>query len=255
MGLLIRSLTDGFRRFGAGSSPSVNYIELIEDMFDSIDGTFHVMKKEYMFQNSDGSGAVASDGDPVGKLLDLSGNGNHATQPTSASRPIYKTDGTLEWLQFNGTNQYIVGSSYSSALAQPNTAMIALTDNDTGGGSIVYSSANTTGNRNQLGYGSSDLILFAGLTFSSDATQSRPTKDTFYGLFDDSDSKIEINGADIPSSSRTNSKPNTSSTLGAVGAGIAPSENDTFGFVFINESLSAENKTTIYDYFDILMGN
>ena len=30
--------------------------------------------------------------------------GNHATQETSAARPIYRTDGTLHWLQFDGVD-------------------------------------------------------------------------------------------------------------------------------------------------------
>src|SRR5690606_13840583 len=33
--------------------------------------------------------------------------GNHATQPTSANRPVYKTDGVRHWAEFNGTNQFL----------------------------------------------------------------------------------------------------------------------------------------------------
>jgi hypothetical protein len=57
-----------------------------------------------MFQNSDGTVAVTTDGDPVGYIADKSGNGFHATQSSSAARPTYKTSGGLHWLDFDGTD-------------------------------------------------------------------------------------------------------------------------------------------------------
>lgn len=41
-----------------------------------------------MFQDSAGTTAVTAVEQPVGKILDKSGNGNHATQSTSAARPV-----------------------------------------------------------------------------------------------------------------------------------------------------------------------
>ncbi len=37
--------------------------------------------------------------------------GNHATQSTSAARPIYRTDGTLHWLEFDGVDDRLLTSS------------------------------------------------------------------------------------------------------------------------------------------------
>lgn len=57
-----------------------------------------------MFQDGSGTTPVTADGQPVGKILDKSGRGNHASQATAAARPLYKTDGTYHWLQFDGVD-------------------------------------------------------------------------------------------------------------------------------------------------------
>ena len=44
-----------------------------------------------LFQDSAGTAAVTADGDPVGLVIDQSGNGNSAAQSTSAARPTYNT--------------------------------------------------------------------------------------------------------------------------------------------------------------------
>ena len=60
-----------------------------------------------MFQDSAGGVPVTADGQPVGLILDKSGRNNHASQATAAKRPLYKTDGTLHWLQFDGVDDFI----------------------------------------------------------------------------------------------------------------------------------------------------
>ena len=57
-----------------------------------------------MFQDSAGTTPVTADGQPVGLILDKSGRGNHASQATTAARPLYKTDGTYHWLKFDGVD-------------------------------------------------------------------------------------------------------------------------------------------------------
>lgn len=46
--------------------------------------------------------------DPVARIDDLSGNGNHATQATVAARPILRTDGAFYWLEFDGVDDALV---------------------------------------------------------------------------------------------------------------------------------------------------
>lgn len=45
-----------------------------------------------LFQDAAGTVPVTTNGNPVGKMLDKSGNNNHATQSVSASRPLYNTE-------------------------------------------------------------------------------------------------------------------------------------------------------------------
>ena len=61
-----------------------------------------------LFQDAAGTVPVTADGDPVGRMLDQSGNGNHAIQTVSANRLIYRTDGTLHWLEHGGVNTFLL---------------------------------------------------------------------------------------------------------------------------------------------------
>jgi len=52
-------------------------------------GAFYLPEPENLFQDAAGTTPVTADGDPVGLMLDKSGNGNHASQSVAARRPIY----------------------------------------------------------------------------------------------------------------------------------------------------------------------
>ena len=53
-----------------------------------------------LFQDSAGTTPVTAVEQPVGKILDKSGRGNHATQATSASRPILRQDAQGKYYLF-----------------------------------------------------------------------------------------------------------------------------------------------------------
>lgn len=60
-----------------------------------------------LFQDVAGTVPVTSNGDPIGKILDKSGNGNHATQSVSTKRPVYRTNGSLHWFEMDGVDDFI----------------------------------------------------------------------------------------------------------------------------------------------------
>lgn len=61
-----------------------------------------------MFQDSAGTTPVTAVGQPVGKILDKSGRGNHASQSTAAARPVLQQDGNGKYyLSFDGVDDFI----------------------------------------------------------------------------------------------------------------------------------------------------
>ena len=60
-----------------------------------------------MFQDEAGTVPVTSVGQPVGKILDKSGNGYHATQSLTASRPTLIYENGLYGLSFDGIDDFL----------------------------------------------------------------------------------------------------------------------------------------------------
>lgn len=64
-----------------------------------------------LFQDSAGTTPVTAHGQPVGLMLDKSGNGHHASQVTAASRPLYQSVGGLHYLLFDGVDDWLSTAS------------------------------------------------------------------------------------------------------------------------------------------------
>ncbi len=90
-----------------------------------------------MFQDRAGTTPVTADGQTVGKILDKSGRGNHATAPSDAARPLYKTDGTYSWLQFDGVDDALVTSSFVWG-TNKSTACIGILNNQSVGFGLPF---------------------------------------------------------------------------------------------------------------------
>lgn len=68
-----------------------------------------------LFKDAAGTDPVTADGDPVGKMLDLSPNANHASQSVTGAKPIYRTDGTLHWLEGDGVDDFMRSANLSAS--------------------------------------------------------------------------------------------------------------------------------------------
>ena len=79
-----------------------------------------------LFQDSAGTTPVTASGQPVGLMLDKSGRGNHATQPTAGSRPIYRRGDSrgvvnlLTWSEAFDNAAWVKGSN---STVMPNTTL------------------------------------------------------------------------------------------------------------------------------------
>lgn len=61
-----------------------------------------------LFQDAEGTIPVTDHGDPVGLMLDKSGNGLSVSQSVAARRPIYREDGGFSCLEFDGVDDCLV---------------------------------------------------------------------------------------------------------------------------------------------------
>lgn len=60
-----------------------------------------------LYKDVQGLQPVTSDGDKVALMKDLSGHKKHAVQPDTLKRPVYRTNGTTAWLDFDGVNDFM----------------------------------------------------------------------------------------------------------------------------------------------------
>lgn len=93
-----------------------------------------------MFQDSAGTTPVTAVGQPVGKILDKSGRGNHASQSTAAARPVLQQDGNGKYyLAFDGVDDRL--QTVSSVDLSANDSVLSIVgiskDTDSGVGHVV----------------------------------------------------------------------------------------------------------------------
>lgn len=67
-----------------------------------------------LFMDAEGTIPVTSSGDPVGRMLDKSGNGNHAIQTVSTARPTYHEVDGLHFIKFDGIDDYLYCNAFSA---------------------------------------------------------------------------------------------------------------------------------------------
>jgi hypothetical protein len=60
-----------------------------------------------MFQDTAATTPVTTNNDPVARINDKSGNGNHLLQATAGKRPLYKTSGGIHWLEPDGSDDFL----------------------------------------------------------------------------------------------------------------------------------------------------
>jgi hypothetical protein len=130
-----------------------------------------------LFQNSNGTGAVAANSDPIGYVTDLSGNGRHGIQATAGNRPLYSTGGV--GASFNGTSQFLAATGVDFSGTDKVTV-------------IASCRITTSGNLGLVGHGSSSAGDF-NVLYSSGSASWRASLHGSTG-----NAQVTINASDKP---------------------------------------------------------
>lgn len=149
----------GIREFGFGAN------------FDPLDlfaggkqgAWYDPSDKSTLFQDAEGTVPVTKDGDPVALMKDKSGNNNHATQTASAARPVYRTDGILHWLAFDGADDSMKTTTEHLPEWSVYTASSAVT---TSGTAVIYGSRSSDDTRSYIGHLGGKIIAGIGAVYN-----------------------------------------------------------------------------------------
>ena len=159
-----------------------------------------------MFTDTDGT-TPATVGDPVARINDKSGRGNHATQATAAARPtLQQTAGGLYYLEFDGVDDFLALPLAVSGGATELDAFQAISTSDVTKTVFCPAYAVTSSIFAYLGgFFNSDVFIRVGLGNLSAGTLTTPvTNNTTYvvsALIDATAPSLagRVNGAEIGS--------------------------------------------------------
>jgi hypothetical protein len=200
-----------------------------------------------LFQDAAGTVPVTADGDPVGLMIDQSGNGNHATQSVSGSRPVYRTDGGLHWLEFNGVNGFLISSDYT--LSQPNTLAL---------GFVYYIGNRVIGRKEAEGQGQLIYITDNNINFyagnaSSEIDINPGESLVISGVFDGSSSRYrKDSGSFFTVNSGTNGSQGP--VIGIDADGGSGARIDFYGLVSVGADVGNVNLDKVDAYLAGLSG-
>lgn len=151
-----------------------------------------------LYQDSAATTPVTAIGDPVGKMLDISGNGNHATQATAGARPTYAR-------QPKGGRRNILNATDTLATQNVTSAAIEYTLSFKGTGTVTLSGTSTAGPL--VGTGANDRVSLtftptAGtltLTVSGSVTEAQLERGAAVSAYQSVVAAYDVTEAGVPS--------------------------------------------------------
>ena len=213
-----------------------------------------------LYQDSAMTIPVTSDGDPIGGIRDKSGNNNHATQVTTSARPTYRTDGTLHWIEFDGSNwltmnQFITGTNDRSFVA-------GYQSDKPSGESFLFDACNRVGSGAGEGWGLSSEVENFFVRVNGFASFSPPQVlnsvnviTVEFGLSlggSVNDTRVRLNGEQVLLSNGSDTAVDTrvagSSFLGSSSASTSNLDGRMFSVISTNSLLSTPTKLDVEGY-------
>lgn len=221
----------GIKTFGFGSS-EFSPLDLFAGGKQGV--WYDPSDKSSLFQDVAGTVPVTKDGDPVALMRDKSGNGNHATQTVSTSRPVYKTDGVLHWLFFDGTDDYL--DVNVPLIPQPFTKILGFKAPASGG----YLMNKGLNGRIYMQPSASTFYISAGVLKSLPYVSG--TETVLKTVFSGSNSSVQFDNK-VESLSDLGSNPLSAYTLGSAGTSGQAARVDMYGLIILSNAIAAdENK-------------
>lgn len=145
-----------------------------------------------LFTDTSRTSPVASDGDAIAGVEDLSGAGNHLLQSTGGSRPAYKTSilNSLDAALFDGGDSLQI--STSPDYTQPNTVVLVAKHGDGADGKHFFDGSGS--GRQLIGTFSGHWIIYAGGSIISGSATPDTNNNVFVAQFNGASSKLWVNG-------------------------------------------------------------
>ena len=131
-----------------------------------------------LFQDAAGTTPVTAVGQPVGRINDKSGRGNHAYQTTAASRPTLQQDSNgLYYLSFDGTDDGLATSSIDFTGTDKMTVWAGAKANSAAANAMLFELSNTfgAGNPGSIGVLCPRLPYAVNFGLAGTAAASRST--------------------------------------------------------------------------------
>jgi len=217
-------------------------------------GAFYIPKPEVLgsqvlFQDSAGTTPVTADGDPVGLMLDVSGNGLHLSQGLSSAKPTYRSSGGYSWLSFDGVDDSIMAQTPQSiSVPYSISTSVAVTSNDT---RVSSSTSDLNGqlvmrDNSYRIYNGAFLILFDTFTTENPHVVS--------AVFDGAASSISVSRGDDTGSVSGDSGAATSLSAIALGYRASGSTSyaamDMYGYALTDYEMSESQAGAVREFYE-----
>ena len=180
---------------------------------------------------SDTAGTTqAGIGDPVARINDKSGNGNHATQPTLASRPILREADGLRYLEFDGVDDWMFRDGVSGS--QWTFAASAQTESASAG--MFFGNRTASDDRFGVRFDQGTLSVghFSGAWIGKVMSSPGAEPAVISALVDEGVSTVAfLNNTELTSTGAALSNTTSIFSIGAITAGNSHFQGRVFGIV------------------------
>jgi hypothetical protein len=211
LGTLIRAL------FGAGEQGAFYIPRPV------VNGT------QALFQDAAGTVPVTADGDPVGSMADQSPNDRSSIQSVSTRRPVYSTDGALNFASFDGIDSFLL-ATYGAAVTPPCTLSIAMNRLDTTNAAILLGGLDSS-IRHQISLSGSRILIGVSGGSSISGNELPVGKHIITLVINGASSSLRVDGLVVASGTLDNSAAATGLSISASGSGSYSFRQDVYGIV------------------------